>query len=85
LVNKKDEALLTKIIQAESNWKPNAYNAKTKDHGLCQINQRSWDKELTAQGLDYKNDWKDNLQGCVYILKKQGKTAWRASEHRWGI
>jgi len=83
LVDEREFVLLEKIIQAESNWKPQAFNSKTRDYGLCQISERYWDKELTALGLDYKNDWRDNLKGCVYILEKQGSSAWLPSKKIW--
>ena len=54
----------------------NTITSPTKDHGLFQINERSWDKKAKELGLDYKNSVDDNIKMAQYILEIQGRKAW---------
>jgi hypothetical protein len=75
---------LQEAIRRESNWNINAIgkNKNSKDWGLCQINDRSWDKVASNLGLDYKNNWRDNLIMCVEVLYKQGRGAWVSMKYK---
>jgi hypothetical protein len=67
---------LNVIFWCESKWKQSAYNPKTKDWGIIQANEATWDKVAQSLGLDYKNSWQDNLLLGIHILKVQGYAAW---------
>lgn len=70
---------LEKIITCESGFDIEAYNPKSKDSGLFQINFSAWDKRAKKLGLDYKNSWRDNISLAFVILDEQGVRAWKAS------
>ena len=55
----------------------------TNDSGLFQINNATWDKKAKELGLDYKNNIDHNIEMAKYILDKQGKNAWKPSQHCW--
>lgn len=83
---------LTVAIRRESNWNQSAIGVnfnkkgctattaecfvKSRDWGLGQINDKSWDSFANARGLDYKNVWQDNLIMVAYVFKLQGIGAW---------
>jgi len=48
----------------------------TRDFGLTQINEKTWDKKAKELGLDYKGSMIQNLQMARYIYDVQGKNAW---------
>lgn len=72
-----------RIISAESSWNINAYNAKTNDHCLVQVNQRTWSDEAKKLGLDYIHNPIDCIEMGLYIKEKQGWSAWSASRSKW--
>lgn len=69
---------MNRVISCESGWDINAYNHKTNDSGLTQINI-VWEETAEELGLDYKNDFRDNIDMALEILKIQGISAWKAS------
>ncbi len=76
---------LEKIALCESGFDIEAYNPRSNDSGLWQINFNTWDKRAKKLGLDYKNSWKDNTDLAFIILEEQGVRAWRASFKCHGI
>lgn len=76
-----DVRKLNKIIQAESSWNQNAHNKETGDWGYFQINEKTWDSKAKELNLDYKNNWKDNIETGILVAKEQGASAWSASYH----
>lgn len=65
---------LKKTIKKESNWKHTAINVNkngTKDYGLAQINS-IWEKEAEKRNLDFKNNWKDNIEMALIIYTQFG-------------
>ena len=69
---------MSKVISCESGWDINAFNQKTNDSGLTQINI-VWEELAKELGLDYKNSWQANIDMSLVILQKQGIRAWKAS------
>lgn len=65
-------------------WDQSATNTNkngTKDWGIGQINDAN---SKLCRGLDFKNDWKQNID-CMYrVYKSQGLSAWSCS-HTVGI
>lgn len=65
-------------------WDQSATNTNkngTKDWGIGQINDAN---SKLCKGLDFKNDWKQNID-CMYrVYKSQGLSAWSCS-HTVGI
>lgn len=75
--NYKDYKTFNSIIKCESNWNATAYNYKSHDTGLMQINIATWDKEADRLGLEnYHDYWLDNLKLGVHIYKNYGPTQW---------
>ena len=82
--NVKDYNILKRIITCESQWDIMAYNSKSNDYGLFQINQRYWEKKAKELGLEnYKDDWKENIQLGVWIYKNSGLFNWNWSKSCW--
>ena len=82
--NIKDYNILKRIITCESQWDITAYNEKSGDYGLFQINKRYWEKKAKELGLEnYKDDWKENIQLGVWIYKNSGLFNWNWSKSCW--
>lgn len=81
--NFKTYKLMVRIINCESGFNQEAVNKKTKDYGLFQINEKYWDETAKSMGLDYKENWKDNVLMARYIFQTQGISAWFWSKHCW--
>ena len=75
--------LLSRVINCESRWQANAYNSKSKDYGLFQINSRSWDKKAKELGYNYKTDWQDNINFGLWIYRNYGIRQWNWSKNCW--
>lgn len=89
---------LTVAIRRESNWNQSAIGVnfnkkgctattagcfvKSRDWGLFQINDKTWDLFAESKNLDYKNSWQDNLVMGTYVYYFQGMSAW-TSMHRY--
>lgn len=76
----RDFGLLKETIRRESNWNSGAKHLnenKTIDSGLGQINS-CWENKAKELGLDFKNNWKDNLNMVIYIYKNHGLYPWVA-------
>lgn len=71
------------IAQAESRFSQSAVNKRTGDYGLFQVNARTWDKEAKKRNLDYKHDFRDNIELALIIRDQQGYSAWNASRGKW--
>lgn len=75
-IYKVDALLLTQMVLIESKGEASAFNAKSMDHGLVQINQ----KTATARGLPKAclYNWKCNLRFAANLISEQSKKAnWR--------
>ena len=48
----------------------------TRDFGIAQINEKTWDQVAVDKGLDYKNSLEDNIAMAKHILEVQGRNAW---------
>ena len=73
---------LVKLIGCESEWKIDAYNSKSGDGGLSQINEATWDKKAKELGYeDYKTNYEDNIDMMLWIIKNDpsGIKNWNAS------
>src|SRR3990167_9514501 len=75
--------LLKRIIWCESSFNPLAQNTKSSDSGLFQINESSWDERAQELGLNYKNNWKHNIDMGLIVFKEQGIDAWKWSKSCW--
>jgi len=76
--------LLKRIITCESRWDIMAYNKKSGDYGLFQINEKWWDKKAKELGFEnYKDDWKENIQLGIWIYENYGKKPWNWSRTCW--
>ncbi len=80
--NIEEYRLLNRVIWCESRWKVDAYNSKTDDYGLFQINL-FWDKKAEELKLDYKNNWQDNIKLGIWIFKNSGIQNWSWSKKCW--
>ena len=69
----------TKIFQCESGWEQTAVNLKSNDFGLGQINEKIWDSTAKSMGLNYKDNWEDNILMSRYIQDVSGWSAWNWS------
>lgn len=58
------------IIPCESNYKKDAISP-TQDYSILQINW-TWEKKAEELGLNFKENWKDNLAMGVWIYKHAG-------------
>ena len=73
---------LWKVIDCESEWKIDAYNSKSNDGGLSQINEATWKKKAVELGYEnYKTDYRDNIDMMIWIIKNdpRGINNWNAS------
>ena len=77
-----DYELVKKIIACESSWNPTAYNKKTRDSGLMQINLPFHAKTAEAMGLDLSNV-EDNISFGMYLIQKNGTKDYKASRKCW--
>lgn len=73
--------IMKKIFICESNLKQFSDNGEplqspTRDFGISQINEKTWDKKAQELGLDYKHSIDDNLAMAKYVYEVSGKTAW---------
>lgn len=76
--------LLKRIITCESRWDIMAYNEKSGDYGLFQINEKWWDKKAKELGFEnYKDNWKENIQLGIWIYENYGKKPWNWSRMCW--
>lgn len=73
-----DDATLFRVIACESHWNPRAVSP-TGDHGLLQINARTWRDEW--EGSWQLGPWNPN----VYDVAKNLKAGWKIfSASGWG-
>ena len=63
------------IANCESGFKQEAVS-HTRDFGVMQINEKTWDATAREMGLDYKNNEDDNLKMARHIYEVQGREAW---------
>jgi hypothetical protein len=73
----------TKIFQCESGWKQEAVNLKSLDFGLAQVNEKTWDETAKSMGLNYKENWQDNILLAKYIQEVGGWKMWQWSQKCW--
>jgi hypothetical protein len=82
--NYKNYRLLTRVIKCESNWNEMAYNAKSNDYGLFQINYKTWNNTAIKLGYEnYTDYWYDNISLGVWIFKNSGIQNWQWSSRCW--
>ena len=82
--NWKQYRLLSAIINCESNWDEMAYNKKSGDFGLFQINYKTWNNKAIELGLEnYTDYWRDNLDLGIWIYKNSGIQNWNWSKSCW--
>lgn len=67
--------LMLAIAKCESGLNQSAVS-HTRDFGVMQINEKTWDSTAEEMGLDYKNSEDDNLEMARHIYEVQGLTAW---------
>ena|SRR3990167_5796854 len=72
--NYKKFRLMERIAFCESSWIETAYNHRTRDSGIFQINER-WHGSIT--------DPFDNIKYAVALYEKQGTRPWKASAGCW--
>lgn len=46
--------------------------SKTRDFGVCQVNEKVWDHVAKDMGLDYKYDVYDQMEMCRHIYDEAG-------------
>jgi len=63
------------IARCESSLNQDAVSP-TRDFGVFQINEASWDDLSTEMGLDYKGSVRDNLLMARHVYEVQGLSAW---------
>lgn len=79
-----EPALFHAIISVESQWNMNAYNARSKDIGLAQINERS--ARLHSFDLQrLKTDPWYNLRAGAYILADFKKRYGKREPNNWFV
>jgi len=81
---KEDADRMKKVFACESGLKQfdlkgNVITSHTRDFGIAQINEKTWDKKSKEMGLDYKNNIQDNLKLAKYIYDVSGERAWVCS------
>lgn len=82
--NWKQFRLLSAVIQCESGWNEMAWNKKSNDFGLFQINYKTWNNKALELGLEnYTDYWKDNLDMGIWIYKNSGIQNWNWSKFCW--
>ena len=77
----KDAKRMEQIFKCESglrqfDTKGNVIMSYTRDFGLTQINEKTWDKKAKEMGLDYKGSMIDNIKMAKHIYDVSGKNAW---------
>ncbi len=72
---------MVKIAKCESNLVVDAYNAKSIDRGLFQINH-TWNAKAKELGLDVTKP-EDNIKFARWLYEKNGLADWRASSKCW--
>jgi muramidase (phage lysozyme) len=75
--------IFANIINCESSWNEKAKNKKTNAAGFFQIIDTWWKETATKKGLDYRNNWRDNIDMGMIIYKTQGLSAWDESKSCW--
>jgi len=65
------------LRQLHDDWTPIV--SRTRDFGIFQINEKTWDSTARKLGLDYKHSLEDNLKMAKIILDQQGIEAWKPS------
>ena len=63
------------IVNCESGFNQSAVS-HTRDFGLFQINEKTWDATAQEMGLDYKGSLDDNITMARYVYDIQGINAW---------
>jgi len=82
--NWKQYRLLSAIIKCESGWDEMAFNPKSNDFGLFQINYKTWNSTAIKLGLEnYTDYWRDNLDLGVWIFQHYKTTPWNWSKSCW--
>ena len=84
IITWEDHDKLSRIIQCESRWNPEAINKNTNgtyDLGLFQINTVHSKKINRIDSLDFKK----NLDFGIAMFKKQGASPWRSSIKCHGV
>jgi hypothetical protein len=75
--------MVTIIGECENKgWNPKAVNTNrngSKDYNLAQVNDLNGRRDKQCAGLDYRNNWKDNLDCAKIIKDSQGIKAWSCS------
>lgn len=75
--------MVTIIGECENKgWNPKAVNTNkngSKDYNLAQVNDLNGRRDKQCAGLDYRNNWKDNLDCAKIIKDSQGLKAWSCS------
>ena len=82
------EQLMTRIAHCESGVKQfredgTPVQGPTKDFGVFQVHEPTWNKVAIELGLDYKNSVEDNIKMARHIYDVQGLSAWNPSKHCW--
>src|SRR3990167_10830641 len=77
-----DFELVSRIIACESSWNPLAYNHKSHDSGLMQINLYFHAKTAEAMNLDLSKT-EDNIKYGLHLMKTNGTRDYLASAHCW--
>lgn len=65
--------------QFDRNGRP--LQSPTRDFGLTQINEKTWDGLAKHLLLDYKHDVDDNIMMAKIVIMAQGKSAWVCYRH----
>lgn len=82
--NWKEYRLLSAVIKCESQWNEMAYNKKSNDFGLFQINYKTWNNKAIELGLkNYTDYWRDNLDLGIWIYINSGIRNWNWSKNCW--
>ena len=76
-----DAQRMKQIFTCESGMKQfdskgNVIMSPTRDFGIAQINEKTWDRKAKELGLDYKGSMVDNLKMAKYIYTQSGHRAW---------
>lgn len=74
--------LVSRIIACESNWNPSAYNYKTHDSGLMQINLPLHAKTAKAMSLDLSKV-EGNIKYGLHLIRTNGTRDYKASRRCW--
>lgn len=77
----KDAERMKQIFTCESGLrqfdsKGNVIMSHTRDFGIAQINEKTWDKKAKELDLDYKGSMVDNLKMAKYVYTQSGHRAW---------